>query len=170
MWWVFLVIESETTSHSVISVSLWPNGLYSPWNSAGQNTGVDSLSHLQWIFLTQEFKWGLLHSRCIFFVNWAMREALLAIRELKCIEITEQQPQSRNTTIIQYKGKYTKFYLSRQTPFIWLEKCNSFHLASKTWFLAYADTDNSFKHCAGDGRWEKWFIMCNFLTWRARNV
>ena len=29
-------------------------GLYSPWNSPGQNTGVGSLSLLQGIFLTQE--------------------------------------------------------------------------------------------------------------------
>ena len=27
-------------SHSVVSDSLWPHGLYSPWNSPGQNTGV----------------------------------------------------------------------------------------------------------------------------------
>ena len=33
-------------SHSVMSDSLWPRGLYSPWNSLGQNTGVDSLSLL----------------------------------------------------------------------------------------------------------------------------
>ena len=31
----------------VISDSLWPHGLYKPWNSPGQNTGVGSLSLLQ---------------------------------------------------------------------------------------------------------------------------
>ena len=35
------VCESE--SSSVVSDSLWPHGLYSPWNSPGQNTGVGSL-------------------------------------------------------------------------------------------------------------------------------
>ena len=35
--------------------------LYSPWNSPGQNTGVGSLSLLQWIFLTQELNQGPLH-------------------------------------------------------------------------------------------------------------
>ena len=30
-----------------MSDSLQPHGLYSPLNSPGQNTGVDSLSHLQ---------------------------------------------------------------------------------------------------------------------------
>ena len=33
-----LVCESE--SHLVVSDSLQPHGLYSPWNSLGQNTGV----------------------------------------------------------------------------------------------------------------------------------
>ena len=37
----------------VMSDSLWPHGLYSPWNSAGQNTGVGNLSLLQGIFPTQ---------------------------------------------------------------------------------------------------------------------
>ena len=44
-----------------------PHGLYSPWNSPGQNTGVRRLSLLQGIFLTQELKWGLLHCRQIIY-------------------------------------------------------------------------------------------------------
>ena len=40
-------------SCSVVSNSLWPHGLYSPWTSPGQNTGVGSLSLLQGIFPTQ---------------------------------------------------------------------------------------------------------------------
>ena len=40
------MLESE--SCSVISESLLPHGLYSPWNSPGQNTGVGRLSLLQW--------------------------------------------------------------------------------------------------------------------------
>ena len=40
-------------SCSVMSDSLRPHGLYSPWNSLGQNTGVGSLSLLQGIFPTQ---------------------------------------------------------------------------------------------------------------------
>ena len=43
----------EHESHSVLSDSLRPRGLYSPWNSPGQNTGVGSLSLLQGIFPTQ---------------------------------------------------------------------------------------------------------------------
>ena len=42
--------------------SVWlfhPHGLYSPWNSPGQNTGVGSLSLLQGIFPTQASNSGL---------------------------------------------------------------------------------------------------------------
>ena len=44
---------SESESRSAMSNSLRPHGLYSPWNSPGQNTGVGSLSFLQGIFPTQ---------------------------------------------------------------------------------------------------------------------
>ena len=33
----------ERESRLVVSDSLWPFGLYSPWNFPGQNTGVGSL-------------------------------------------------------------------------------------------------------------------------------
>ena len=45
--------EGESESRSVVSDSLRPHGLYSPWNFPGQNTGVGSLSLLQGIFPTQ---------------------------------------------------------------------------------------------------------------------
>ena len=38
---------------------LWSRGLYSPWDSPGQNTGVGSLSLLQGIFPTQRSNPGL---------------------------------------------------------------------------------------------------------------
>ena len=50
---------------SVMSYSLRPHGLYSPWNSPGQNTGVGSLSFLQGIFPTQGSNPGLPHCRQI---------------------------------------------------------------------------------------------------------
>ena len=60
---VLFIIESE--SLSVVSYSLRPHGLYSPWNSPGQNTGVGSLSLLQGIFPTQGSNQGILHCRQI---------------------------------------------------------------------------------------------------------
>ena len=69
-------------SCSVISNSLWPHGLYkemdtterlnwtglyNPWTSPGQNTGLDGLSLLQGIFPTQGLNTGLPHCRWILY-------------------------------------------------------------------------------------------------------
>ena len=65
---------SESEGRSVVSDSLWPRGLYSPWNSPGQNVGLGSLSLLQGIFPTQ----GLNPVSCIaggFSTSWATGEA-----------------------------------------------------------------------------------------------
>ena len=57
----------EGKSGSVVSDSLWPHGLYSPWNFPGRNTGVGSSSLLQEIFPTQGSNPGLLHCRRILY-------------------------------------------------------------------------------------------------------
>ena len=74
----------ESKSHSVVSDSLRPHRLYSPWNSPGQKSGVGSLSLLQGIFPTQGSNPGLPHCRR-FFTSWARRE------ELKLIQSFEQK-------------------------------------------------------------------------------
>ena len=61
------ILWSKSESRSVVSDSLQPRGLYSPWNSPGRNTGVGSHSLLQWILPTQELNWGLLHCRWILY-------------------------------------------------------------------------------------------------------
>ena len=66
--------ESKSESCSVVSNSLWPCGPYSPWNSPGQDTGVDGLSLLQGIFPTQGLNPGFPHCRWIL-SSWATREA-----------------------------------------------------------------------------------------------
>ena len=65
-------------SHSVVSNSLWPHGLHSPWNSPGQNTGVGSLSLLLGIKPTQGLKPGP-HTAGRFFTSWATREVLSSL-------------------------------------------------------------------------------------------
>ena len=57
-------LHQWSESHSVVSNSLWPHGLYSPWNSLGQSTGVGSLSLL---FPTQGLNPGLPHCRQILY-------------------------------------------------------------------------------------------------------
>ena len=52
-----------------MSDSLWPHGLYSPWHSPGQNTGVGSCSLLQGIYPTQELNPGLLHHRQVYHLS-----------------------------------------------------------------------------------------------------
>ena len=47
--------RSEVKSHSVVSDSLQPHGLYSPWNSSGQSMRVGSCSLLQGIFQTRNW-------------------------------------------------------------------------------------------------------------------
>ena len=61
----YRMLESE--SHSVMSDSLRPHGLYSPWNSPGQKTGVGSRSLSQGIFPTQGSNPGLPHCRQILY-------------------------------------------------------------------------------------------------------
>ena len=51
----------ESESRSVMSDSLQPHGLYNPWISPGQNTGVGSHFLLQGIIPTQGSNPGLLH-------------------------------------------------------------------------------------------------------------
>ena len=58
------ILIKWSESRSVVS-ALRPHGLYSPWNSPSQNTGVGSLSLLQEIFSTQGLNAGLLHCRQI---------------------------------------------------------------------------------------------------------
>ena len=60
-----LKIESE--SCSVVSDSFQTHGLFSLWNSPGQNTGVGSLSLLQGIFPTQGSNPSRSHCRWILY-------------------------------------------------------------------------------------------------------
>ena len=54
-------------SHSIMSKSLGPHGLYRPWNCPGQNTGVGCHALLQGIFPTQGLNPGLPHCRQILY-------------------------------------------------------------------------------------------------------
>ena len=61
-------------SLSVVSDSFWPHGLYSPWNSSGQNTGV--LCHSLSRGSSQPRDWTQVsHIAGGFFTSWVTREA-----------------------------------------------------------------------------------------------
>ena len=68
-------LSEVSESHSVVSDSLLPHGLYSLWNSPGQNTEVGSLSLLQGIFPTQGSNPVLLHCRRILYQLTNLRRA-----------------------------------------------------------------------------------------------
>ena len=59
------IFESEILS--VMSNSLWPHGLYSPWSSPCQNAGVGSCFLLQGLFSTQGSNPSLPHCRQILY-------------------------------------------------------------------------------------------------------
>ena len=72
IWLYVMRIFSNTNewvseSRSVVSDSLWPHGLYSSWNSPGQNTGEGSHYLLQGIFPNQGWNSGLSHCRRILY-------------------------------------------------------------------------------------------------------
>ena len=58
-----VIINWVSESRSIVSDSFRPHGLYSPWNSPGQNTRVGSFSLLQGILPTQGSNPGLLYCR-----------------------------------------------------------------------------------------------------------
>ena len=80
---VYLVCESESVSHSVVSDSLWPHriqptGFLCQWNSPGKNTEVGCYSLLQGIFPTQELNLGLLHCRQILYHQGSYQGSLVS--------------------------------------------------------------------------------------------
>ena len=82
---------SRSESCSVVSNFLQPHGLYSPWSSPGQNTGVGSLSLLEGIFPTQGWNPGLPHCRWILYQlshkgsPTSRSKALLTCQHIPCL-------------------------------------------------------------------------------------
>ena len=64
---MFLLTYMKSESCSVMSDSLRPHELYSPWNSPGKNNGAGSLSLLHGIFPAQGLNPGLLRCRWILY-------------------------------------------------------------------------------------------------------
>ena len=88
--------QVKSESQSVASDSLWPQGLYSPWNSPGQNTAVGSLSLLQGIFPTQGMNPGLPHYRQILYQ--LSHKGSPRILEWVAYPFSSRSSQTRNRT------------------------------------------------------------------------
>ena len=91
-----MILISLCESHWVVSNSLQAHGLYSPWNSPGQNTGVGSFSLLHGIFPTQGSNPDLPHCRQIFY----QLSHKGSPRRLECIAhpFSSESSQPRNRT------------------------------------------------------------------------
>ena len=90
------------------------HGLYSPWSSPGQSTGVGSLSLLQGIFLTQELNLGLLHCRQILYQLSYEGTSVICEKMLwEYVDILFSQPN--------YHWAYyaVSFHLVAMFPLIW---------------------------------------------------
>ena len=92
--------ERKSESCSVISDSLQPHELHSPWNSPGQNTGVDSLSLFQGIFPTQGSSPGLLHCRQILYHQ--SHKGSPRILEWVAYPFSSRSPWARNQTGVSH--------------------------------------------------------------------
>ena len=95
---LLLYLELFRTIVKVIRscLTLPPHGLYSPWNSPGQNPGVGSLSLLQGIFPTQGSNPGLPHGRWILYQ--LSHQGNARILEWVAYPISSRSSRPRNRT------------------------------------------------------------------------
>ena len=107
----------SSESRSVMSDSLWLHGLYSPWNSLHQNTGVGTLSLLQGIFPAQGSNPGLLLCRWILYQ--LSHKGGLRILEWVAYPISSRSSQLRNWTGFScIAGGFFTNWAIRETPLI----------------------------------------------------
>ena len=101
-------------SRSVVSHSLQPHRLHSPWNSPGWNTWVGSLSLLQQIFLTQGSNPGLLHCRWILYqLSYNGNPRIL---EWIAIPFSRRSSQLRDWTQVSHiAGRFFSSWVIRKT-------------------------------------------------------
>ena len=146
----------RSESHSAVSDSLQPHGLYSLWNSLGQNTRVGSLSLLQGIFPTQGLNLGLPHCRQILYqlshqgspgqVRWSGIPISLRIFQFVVIHTV------KGFSVVNKEE--TDVFLEFSCFFLWSNGCWQFDLWIKlatampdgnnynSWFTTY------YQHCS----------------------
>ena len=119
-----------------MSDSLWPHGLYSPWNSPGQNTKVGSLSLLQGIFPTQRANPGLPHCRQILYqLSQKGRPRILEWVDTMAITYlwTSTRKTEKRTLIVIIKHNYFSDYWKHFMLRMIFDECSLEHKHSHTW-------------------------------------
>ena len=93
-------------SQSVVSNSLQPRRLYSPWNSPGHNTAVGSLSLLQGIFPSQGSNPGLPPCRWILYQLSSQRFIHIAATErVKLLLMAEEHSSVHKPRFLTQLGR-----------------------------------------------------------------
>ena len=94
--------DKWSESHSVMSDYLWPHGLYSSWNSLGQNTGMGSCSLSRGSSQPRDWTQFCIAGR--FFTNWAIGDVLILLKseQLWRIKVSDS-PLS--ASLLKQKGK-----------------------------------------------------------------
>ena len=103
-------------------LTLKPHGLYSPWNSPGQNTGVGRLSLLQGIFPTQGLSPGLPHCRWILY--HLSHKGSPRILEWVAYPFSSRSSRPRNQTRFWIAGGFfTNWAMREMRVYIYIYVC-----------------------------------------------
>ena len=128
----------KSESCSVVSDPLRPHGLYSSWNSPGQNTGVGSLSLLQGIFPTQGLNSGFPHCRRILYQ--LSQKGNPRILKWVAYPFSSRCSQPRNQTGVSCiaGGFFTNWAIREAhiSPSRWENKTVKKSLRSRSWEIA----------------------------------
>ena len=145
-------------------------GLHSPWNSAGQNTAVGSLSFLQGIFPTQGWNPGLPHCRWILYqpshqgspwrcVSRTTCSSVIALHGPFCGEVSPQLPETiiivRILPVALWKDSGVSFSFSSVFPppkmIDWTTKLISLLLMiRRAWRSSFQNTSHAVSTVGGD--------------------
>ena len=123
VWYLSLKVKVKVAQSCLILCN--PHGLYSPWNSPGQSTGVGSLSLLQGIFPTQGSNTDLPHCRQILY---QLSHSLV---------LRNSDPEIFQTLTVSYSLSYhlLDIYYIPYISYIFCTIYHLFHLCGSIWIL-----------------------------------
>ena len=116
------IYKIKSESHSVVSDSLWPHGLYSPWILQARILEWGSLSLLQGIFPTQGLNPGLPHCRRILYQ--LSHKGSPRVLEWVAYPFSRVSSRPRNWTGVScIAGGFCTKWVIREAPYVYIELC-----------------------------------------------